>query len=203
MNRASFQRPGLTWVAVAAAHAVASIVVSRLDRTWLNFLDWQGAVAALEPWRMFTAAWVHWSPSHLALNLAGSAALAVLGWRLALPKAAAQAWLLAWPLSHVVSLGGSMPAHLGGLSGTLHAGAAVAAVWGLQQGRGRGRAIGALLAAGLAVKLAWEWLRGPQPLAGTDAVTWPLIHVTGTLCGAVIAFAMSRRDVTMSRLTRH
>jgi hypothetical protein len=184
---------GGAWIAVAAAHAVASVVVFRLEGGWLHFLDWQGAAAAFQPWRMFTAAWVHWSPSHLAMNLAGAAALALLGWSLALPKTAARAWLLAWPLSHVVSLAASNPAHLGGLSGTLHAGAAVAAVWGLRRGQGRARTIGALLALGLMLKLAWEWLRGPQPIAGTDAVTWPLIHLTGTLCGAAVAFAMSQR----------
>ena len=193
MNRAAAARAGWAWGAVAAGHALASIVVFRLDGAWLHVLDWQGASAALQPWRMFTAAWVHWSASHLAMNLAGAAALGVLGWRLALPSAAAHAWLLAWPLAHVVSLAASGPAHLGGLSGTLHAGAAVAAVWALRRGHGRARAIGALLAAGLLVKLAWEWWRGPQPLAGTDAITWPLIHAIGTVCGATVAFVVSQR----------
>jgi hypothetical protein len=193
VSRTPGERAGRTWIAVAAAHAVASILVFRLDGAWLHVLDWQGAVAAFQPWRMFTAAWVHWSTPHLALNLAGSAALALLGWNLALPKVAARAWLLAWPLSHVASLAASTPAHLAGLSGTLHAGAAVAAVWGLRQSQGRARAIGVLLAAGLSAKLAWEWLRGPQPIAGTDAVTWPLIHAIGTLCGAAVAYAVSRR----------
>jgi membrane associated rhomboid family serine protease len=196
-----FDRRGHAWIAVAAVHAVASIVVSRLEGGWLHFLDWQGAVAAFQPWRVFTASWVHWSPQHLAMNLAAAAALAVLGWSLALPKAAAHAWLLAWPLSQVVSLAASSPAHLGGLSGTLHAGAAVAAVWSLLQGRARSRTIGALLAAALVLKLAWEWLRGPQPIAGSDAVTWPLIHLAGALCGAAIT-AMAAIRAAMSRAGR-
>ncbi len=184
------------WVGVAAAHVIASVVVSvsvaRMGPGWLHGLDWEGGVvAALQPWRMFTAAWVHWSPQHLAMNLVGAAALAVLGWTTGLPRRAAFAWLLAWPLSQVViSMAASAPAHLGGLSGALHAGAAVAAVWALRRGRTRG--VGALLVAGLVGKLAWEWLRGPQPISGADAVTWPPIHLVGSLCGAAIAAVMSR-----------
>ena len=39
-------------------------------------LAWQGSLT--EPWRVFTAAFVHWTPWHLTMNLAGCAALAVL-----------------------------------------------------------------------------------------------------------------------------
>ncbi|HEY0955277.1 MAG TPA: hypothetical protein VGE36_11000, partial [Roseateles sp.] len=44
-------------------------------------LDWQPALFATQPWRAVSAAFVHWTPVHLAANLAGCAVIALLGWR--------------------------------------------------------------------------------------------------------------------------
>ena len=94
-------------------------------------LDWQAALGLHEPWRLWTCAWVHWSAAHLAVNLAGGAVVAFVGWRARLPAAAAAAWFVAWPVTQVLMaaigqerLAAAMP-HYGGLSGVLHAGVVV------------------------------------------------------------------------------
>jgi hypothetical protein len=74
---------------------------------------------------------VHWSAAHLTVNLLGAAVIGFVGWRARMPRSAALAWFIAWPLSHALM---DLPAattvaqtlqHYGGLSGVLHAGAIV------------------------------------------------------------------------------
>jgi len=191
-------RPARAWIATAAALAVLALAGS----TWpAATLDWQPALAAREPWRAFTAVAVHYSTLHLAANLAGAAALAVLGWAAAAPPAWAVAWLAAWPLTHLGLLCAPELAHYGGLSGVLHAGAAIVAIGllGPDAARGAGamrRWIGAALLAGLALKLLHEapWqaplLRHPP---GWDIAVAPLAHLTGAAAGLLCALALRLR----------
>jgi rhomboid family GlyGly-CTERM serine protease len=160
--------------------------------------DWQPALAAREPWRWWTAAWVHWSPLHLGANLAGTALVGALGVVAALPTRVTLAWATAWPLTHLGLLLQPTLAHYGGLSGVLHAGAAAAAVALLTLERGRRRVLGGMLAAGLVFKVLSEapWA-GPliQP-AGWDIAIAPLAHATGAAAGAlctIVALAGSPR----------
>ena len=136
-------RPGQAWLALAAALAAAS-VLAWWAPAWA--LDWQPALAAAEPWRAFSAAFVHWSPMHLGANLGAAAAVAAFGWAAKLPPRAALAWGVAWPLTHVGLLLRPELAHYGGLSGLLHGGVAVVVLWLLVRERGRRRAIGAMVA---------------------------------------------------------
>ena len=181
-------RPGQAWLALAAALAAAS-VLAWWAPAWA--LDWQPALAAAEPWRAFSAAFVHWSPMHLGANLGAAAAVAAFGWAAKLPPRAALAWGVAWPLTHVGLLLRPELAHYGGLSGLLHGGVAGVGLWLLVQERGRRRAIGAMVGLGLAAKLWLEQPWGPvlRPAAGWDIALAPLAHATGAaaglLCGAV------------------
>lgn len=160
-------------------------------------LDWQPAQALAEPWRAWTAAFVHLSPRHLAANLAGCAVLALLGWRAALAPRAALAWLLAWPVTHLLLLVLPAPAlpHYAGLSGVLHAGVAVAGVALLRGPPARGRRIGAALLAGLVLKLLLEapWRGAVQPVAGWDFPVAPAAHVAGSVAGLACAWLLTRR----------
>lgn len=190
-------RPGQAWLALAAALAAAS-VLAWWAPAWA--LDWQPALAAAEPWRAFSAAFVHWSPMHLGANLGAAAAVAAFGWAAKLPPRAALAWGVAWPLTHVGLLLRPELAHYGGLSGLLHGGVAVVVLWLLVQERGRRRAIGAMVGLGLAAKLWLEQPWGPvlRPAAGWDIALAPLAHATGAaaglLCGAVaLALALGVR----------
>lgn len=176
------------WVALALLHAAAALAVWPLSR---EGLDWQPALAAAQPWRALSAAWVHWSPTHLLANLAGCAALAWLGWRARLGPGQALAWLAAWPLTQAMLLGWPALQHFGGLSGVLHAGAAIAAIELLAR-RGRERLIGSLLGAGLLLKLTLEAPLGPamRELEGWDIAIAPAAHLSGTLAGALCALLL-------------
>ncbi|MBK6471558.1 MAG: rhombosortase [Betaproteobacteria bacterium] len=192
--------PGHAWVGLVAAFGIAALL-----GWWLPapLLDWQPALALHEPWRAFSAAFVHWSEWHLAANLAGCAVLAALGLGGQLPRGAALAWLLAWPLTHVGLALQPALAHYGGLSGVLHAGVAVAALWLLATTHGTRRRIGAAVGTGLLTKVLIEEPWGP-PLrldGGWDIATAPLAHATGALAGVLCAgvmLALLRSDAPMS-----
>jgi hypothetical protein len=178
---------GRGWVALSLLLAVAALVTATLPDAWLDRLDWQPRLALIQPWRLWTAAAVHWTAAHLVLDLAGLLLLAALGYALGLPRRAVLAWALAWPLTQAgLWLHPGLP-HYGGLSGVLHAGAAVLALQLLAEVRPTRRVAGWVLAAALGVKLVHEVLGGAVPLAagqaGIAVSPWP--HVSGAVCAAL------------------
>lgn len=181
--------PLTRWPVLAGLWALAAGLAVALPAT---ALDWQPSLAWQQPWRFFSAAFVHWSAQHLIANLAGCAMLAWLGAAAHLPARCSGAWLLAWPLTQAGLLAWPALAHYGGLSGLLHAGAAVAVIELLHR-RGHERLIGAALALGLATKL---WLEQPlvgpplREVAGWDILLAPAAHLCGVLAGA-LAWAIS------------
>ncbi|MBA4175865.1 MAG: rhombosortase [Leptothrix sp. (in: Bacteria)] len=190
-------RPGHAWAGLAAGLAAAALL-----GWWLPapLLDWQPALVRHEPWRAFSAAFVHWSDTHLAANLAGTAVLAALGLAGRLPARATLAWLLAWPLTHLGLAVMPTLTHYGGLSGVLHAGVAVAATWLVATAAGTRRRIGAAIAVGLLLKLLLEepWGAPLRAGSGWDIATAPLAHATGALAGllcAAVVLAWPRRPV--------
>lgn len=191
MSDAERLNPGRVWAWLAVAFAAASLAAWWLPAA---LLDWQPALAGTEPWRAFSGAFVHWSAAHLAANLLGAAVVAALGIAARLPWAAACAWTLAWPLTQAGLLVQPALAHYGGLSGVLHAGVAVAALWLVVRETGSRRALGAAVGMGLVIKILLEepWgpaLRAPAGLlsGGWDIATAPLAHATGAAAGALCA----------------
>jgi rhomboid family GlyGly-CTERM serine protease len=159
-------------------------------------LDWQPALAMAEPWRAVTAAWVHWSVRHLGMNLAGCALLALLGWRAHMTPRGVRAWALAWPLTQLGLLAQPALRHYGGLSGVLHAAAALIACRLIaQRADHHARVIGVLLGAGLVAKVLWEAPWGPATRAveGWDFALAPAAHASGALAG-VLAWALLGRE---------
>ena len=149
---------GMAWVVLAALLCAGAVVVTAvslaggtvpLASPFARALDWQPALGLRETWRLWTAAWVHWSLAHLAVNAAGAGVVAFVGWRARLSAAAALAWLIAWPLTQafLATVGAErlavlMP-HYGGLSGVLHAGAIVLGLslaWPPEGAQAHGRA---------------------------------------------------------------
>lgn len=183
------------WLLLAALAAAGSLIAWFLPAA---ALDWQPGLAFAEPWRWVTAAFVHWSPLHLGANLAGVAVLAAFGRAAALPPRAALAWALAWPATQAALLAQPALAHYGGLSGVLHAGAAVVAVH-LAFRAGRASWIGCAVLLGLALKIGLErpWAGPLAHPAGWDIAVAPLAHaagaVAGVTAGAVSAWTMRRR----------
>ena len=175
-----------SWPALAGGLAAASV----LAWWWpAALIDWQPALAGSQPWRAWTGAFVHWSELHLAANLAGTAVVGALGLVARLPPKMALAWFVAWPLTQLSLLLRPELAHYGGLSGVLHAGVAVVALWLIVMERGRRRLIGGAIAAGLVAKIVLEAPLGPElrEVGGWDIKIAPLAHASGALAGAVCA----------------
>jgi rhomboid family GlyGly-CTERM serine protease len=193
---------------VSVLLGAGSAVAWWLPAVWL---DWQPELVATAPWRAWTAAWVHWSPLHLGANLAGLAVVAALGWVARLPRPAALAWACAWPMTQAALLWRPELAHYGGLSGVLHAGVAVAALW-LVAGPARDlpavstrRRTGMAIAACLVAKVLLERPWGPalQHPAEWDIAIAPLAHATGTLAGALCGlWALAVARVSAPRAER-
>lgn len=189
-------RGAAAWVASSLALALLSALLFAAPR---GALDWQPARALTEPWRLWTAAFVHWTPWHLVANAIGCAVVAAFGWAARVPMRALFAWLAAWPLTHLALALQPALVSYGGLSGVLHAGVAVAAWQPLRHANGRARMLGALVLIGLAVKIALEapWHAPTQMLPGWDFPVAPLAHATGALAGllcAALTDATHRRD---------
>lgn len=188
------------WPALCLALALASLLAWPWPR---DALDWQPTLAAAQPWRAISAAFVHWTPTHLAANLAGCAVLALLGWRAALGPREVVAGLAALPLTQLGLLLRPELQRYGGLSGELHALTAIAALALLRRG-GRERAIGAAIAAGLLVKLALEAPLGPVLRAspGFDFAVAPFAHLCGAGAG-LIAGALTMGCLSSPTRTPH
>ena len=146
-----------------------------------------------QPWRAFTAPFAHLSLMHLTANLAGCAAVGVLGQVARLPPRASAAWLLAWPLTQLGLLLRPDLSSYGGLSGVVHAGVAIIAIE-LLATPGRRRNVGLSLFAGLVCKL---WLEEPfgaavQLRSGWDIAIAPFAHLTGAVAGCVTAMGLRK-----------
>ncbi|WP_273598796.1 rhombosortase [Roseateles albus] len=154
-------------------------------------LDWQPQLAASQPWRAWSSAFVHWSQQHLWANLLACTVVTLFGWGARVPSRCALAWFIAWPLTQMALLLQPSLLHFGGLSGVLHAGVAVVLVELLSR-RGRERLIGACVSLGLLIKLWQEQPLGApmRHLAEWDIAVVPFSHLTGALAGTLSALAL-------------
>lgn len=178
------------WLTLCTALAVLSLLAWPLSReAW----DWQPDLVARQPWRAVTAAFVHWTPLHLAANLAGCAVLALLGARARLSARDAAAGLLALPLTQLGLLLRPDLTRYAGLSGELHALVAIAALTLLRRA-GRDRLIGAGIALGLGLKIALEAPLGPalRITDGFDFAVAPFAHMSGAMAG-LLAWGLTMR----------
>jgi rhomboid family GlyGly-CTERM serine protease len=183
--------PLFAWAPFAWPLFAAALCAPALLAWWLpaSALDWQPQLAATQPWRAFTAAWVHWSPLHLGANLLAAGVVAAYGWAARVPLRDTAAWAVAWPLTQLAL--GMQPdlAHYGGLSGVLHAGVAIVCLRLLTSHTGVARAIGVGVALGLVAKLVLEDPLGAslRHSAEWDIAVAPLAHTTGALAGVLAA----------------
>ena len=210
---AGLRQPGArlsSWTWLVLAWALLSMVLWLSQRAegasaqapLFTQLDWQPGLWQTQPWRMWTAALVHWSGAHLLLNLLGCAALIAWGHAAALGRRHTLAWLVAWPLTTLLLATSPSLLRYGGLSGLLHAGVAIGA-WALfWHCQGQRRMVGALVLAGLALKLLLEepllaqWLGlglNVPALPLTDAPGFAVAsyaHFTGAVTGLFCAVAL-------------
>lgn len=180
----------VAWLTVWALLLVPALLMGVADPLSREVLSWQPAQARSEPWRWWSAAWVHFSATHWLANLLGALLVALFGWLLNPPRVAAWAWALAWPLTHLSLLMQPQLQRYGGLSGVLHAGVAVCASGLCLRGRSAGeRGLGAAVLAGLLLKVALEqpWAGPLIHVAGWDIAIAPLAHAGGVFWGTLLA----------------
>ena len=67
------------WSAVGLLLVLPALLVGTGPGLARQVLTWQPALAWAEPWRCWSAAWVHFSLMHLGANLAGALLLLLLG----------------------------------------------------------------------------------------------------------------------------
>lgn len=184
------------WIAIASTLAVGSLLVhvggrsgSALASAWAQAIDWQPALARAEPWRAWSAVFVHYSGLHLVANLIGALGVAAWGGVARVPPRCVVAWLIAWPLVQAGLLMQPELRHYGGLSGVLHSGVAVVAVHLLCAGTPVQRRIGAAVLAALVLKLLTEspWTGPISHPPGWDIAVAPGAHVSGGLAGSAVA----------------
>jgi len=183
------------WAAFSALLALGALAGWLAPR---HMLDWQPQLAFAQPWRWWSAAFVHWSGLHLGANLLGCAVLGLFGWAAQAPARLAWAWFAAWPLTHGALLSQPALTHYGGLSGVLHAGVAACALALAWRGNGPQRGVGAAVLAGLLLKILLEapWLGPLRSVHGWDIAIAPLAHAGGALAGLLCAaVACSGRTV--------
>ncbi|MEO8524509.1 MAG: rhombosortase [Caldimonas sp.] len=202
---------GRAWAALAALlglGAVGAFMALNLAApgfaATVTAIDWQPALAWREPWRAWSAAWLHFSNLHLAANLAGTALVGALGWAARVPQRTALAWFAAWPLTQFGLLARPDLVHYGGLSGVLHAGVAAAAIFLIVRAQGPRRAIGVALLAALSAKVMSEtpWGEALRNPPGWDIAVAPFAHASGLVAGLLasgLAEALHRRTLTIGR----
>lgn len=191
--------PGRAWGGLAMLLGLLALSGWGVPRA---AIDWQPTLAFTQPWRAFSAIGVHYSALHLLANLAGAAAVGVLGVAARAPGSAAGAWLIAWPLTQFGLLVEPALFHYGGLSGVLHAGVAVVAVVLLWPPNAAGRRwVGLALLAGLVVKVLLEapWGAPLRHPAGMDIAVAPLAHATGSIAGLLCAVVSQLAMRTLER----
>lgn len=212
---------GAAWVSLAAVLCLGALAVAGIGpaapATPAGGLDWRPGLAGLaQPWRLWTCAWVHWSTPHLLVNLLGGVVVGAVGWRACASSAAALAWFIAWPLTHLLM---EVPQALelsptlqryGGLSGVLHAGVIVLGLdlAGPAQ-TARHRWIGLAILAGTVLKSLSEtpWNPSLRPNAMLGIHVAPVAHACAIAAGALAwaLVAIARRGLARKggRATTH
>ena len=181
------------WLIACCALACASAYASAGARrhgfslpAWI----WQSSGWQHRPWTPWTAPLIGLTPFHTFGNLLALAAVGVLGHTVDARPRETLALLIAWPLATLGLLFWPAVGWYAGLSGLIHAAAAIVAWRALTQRSVRG--IGVLLAAGLLAKLLLE--HGWAVPVGFDS-NWGFnvvyaAHLSGALVGLIAAAAV-------------
>ncbi len=173
-----------TWFAVTALFMLASLIAWPLIH---QAIDWQPALAFTQPWRAFSAAFVHYSPLHLAANLVGALLVGAFGWAAQVPRHMALAWLIAWPLTQLGLLVQPSLLHYGGLSGVLHSGVVIVCVHLIFAGTSSQRRVGGATLLVVIVKVLLEapWKGALTHPAEWDIAVAPMAHASGVVVGVI------------------
>lgn len=186
------------WLLLCATHGVASMLLWWAREGALDSLTWQAHSWLQQPWTLWTSAWVHRNTPHLIINQVALGMLTGIAWILLPTRMASLAWLAAWPLLQLSLLWWPQIGHSAGLSGLLHAGAAIMAVELLLRRVqvDKARRWGLMLASGLGVKLlvAQAWL---HPVIWDNSKEMSVVlaaDLTGAAWGTALALCGAALD---------
>lgn len=141
-------------------------------------------------WAWWTTAWLHGSDRHLQHNLVGAGMVLLLGSTPDARASSALAWLMAWPLTHLLMLLQPDLTSYIGLSGALHAGLAVWCIHQITRTDTAGfKWTGWAVLAGTTVKIFMEnpWQRQLIEPMGSDITVAPWAHLSGLVSGLLMA----------------
>ncbi len=141
-------------------------------------------------WTWWTTAWLHGSDLHLQRNLLGAGMVLLLGSTPDARASQALAWLLAWPLTHLLMLCQSGLSSYIGLSGALHAGLAVWCIHQITQTDTAGfKWAGWAVLTGVIFKVFMEnpWQHQLIQPMGSDITVAPWAHLSGLVSGVLMA----------------
>ena len=136
----------------------------------------------------WATAWLHGSPEHLNRNLAGAALVGALGLVAKVRWPSSLAWFMAWPLTHVGMLWQTTLTSYIGLSGVLHAGAAVVGCHlVIHADRPTTRLVGCAWLLALACKIFMEnpWQHVLFLSSASAIKVAPWAHFSGVIAGLV------------------
>lgn len=182
-----------SWLLLCGLHGVASMLGWWAQEPWVQWLIWRSEDWQLQPWTLWTSAWVHVQTPHLIANQLALGLLVAFSWAVRPDGWSTLAWFLAWPLSQAVLPLWPQIGYAVGLAGVVHAALAVLAVH-LCLGRlpiYRPRRWGALLALALVAKLLLErgWHLPVVWDAGTDMSVVRATMLAGALWGTALGLA--------------
>lgn len=141
-------------------------------------------------WSWWTTAWLHGSDRHLQQNLIGTGFVLLLGSTPHARLSCAVAWLMAWPLTHLLMLLQPGLDSYVGLSGVLHAGLAVWCMHQITQTETAGfKWMGWIVLAGMICKIFMEnpWQRALIQPTGSDITVAPWAHLSGLFSGLLVS----------------
>ena len=187
----------LIWVSLCASASVQRYGFDPQPWLWQQAGGWRHGL-----WTPWTAPLINLTPFHAFGNVLALAAIGVLGYAVNARSREALALLIAWPLSTLGLLLWPALGWYAGLSGVIHAAAAITAWRALTQRGARG--IGALLAVGLLIKLLVE--RGwTTPVAFDSYWGFNVVyaaHLSGAVIGLIAAAGLDGAVRVLCHLRR-
>lgn len=182
-----------SWLFLCALHAVGSMLLWWAGESYYLPLVWHADSAWSTPWTWWSSAWVHLNTAHLIGNQIALGLLAGLAWIVRPSRRSTWLWLLCWPLLQLSLLVWPQIGYAVGLTGLLHAGAAILGV-DLLLRRIRipkARRWGGLIVLALFMKLYLEhaWRQPVVWSVADDMAVVQALHLSGALWGALLSFS--------------
>jgi hypothetical protein len=180
-----------SWLLLCALHGVASMLLWWAGDGLVQTMTWRADGWLLQPWTLWTSAWVHLNTPQLIVNQIALGALTAFAWVIRPTLACTTAWFLAWPLAQLSLLWWPQIGYAVGLSGPLHAGTMVLAMQLILRRIDipKAQRWGGLLALGLLAKLAIEqgWRYPVVWDGGNNISVVRAAHWAGAIWGLVLA----------------